>query len=482
MAKYTRKKVDLDEEMNIAIGVIVSTKFCRDFSLLIEDDLDLLKSRYLRIIVSWALKYYSTYDHCCNASIMDVFLVEKKNIPTEEDITLIESALETINEKFIDDDSRFDSDYIYKQVEDYIKGRALEDNSDKVKGLVSQGKIAEAERIHKDFKRKEKNGTKGVNVFKDMEELSDLFSEDETLFTIPGALGELIPEIVPGDLVWVAGNAKTGKSFYSMQLAMYAVQQGLNVGYFTLEMNKKLFGKRIAQFVSGRTFKKIKSQKYTPYFDGNGNILYEKHKVKQLSKKRAEVAYKLFDKQCGGGSFHLLDTTTGGSSIDSIKNTIINKSQYENVDFDVIFIDQISLVSGANGKEVRHQLNDTAVRLKRELCEEMGLAVFSPLQFSKQAIKTGGDETTIGESYGLFHHATILINLNQTKEEKERGIMRISASGRSEEYMGEVVSLQNFTIGRPILDNAWKKDVPNYNDVICSGDFNEKEIQDLEDI
>jgi len=355
MGKYRRSKISLDDEMNSAIGTIISTKFCRDFQLLIGEDLNLLKSKYLRIIIGWTLDYHRKYSVAPNESIMDIFKAESKNIQSEEDVELIESTLENINAKYIEDKTKFDGDYIFHQVEDYIKGRSLTENADKVKGLVSLGKIAEAEKEQKRYVRKEKNGSKGINVFKDRNALNDLFTQKSSLFKIPGALGELVPEIAPADFFMIGGNSKRGKSFYSMQLAMYAMQAGLNVAYFSLEMGWDLFGKRLAQFVSGQTFKKITKEKYTPEFDKRGNIQYEKHKIKQLTPKRAERVWRLFDRQCKPGQFLFFDTITGGSSIDAMKTTIINASQNDGIDLDVIVIDQLSLISGAKGKEKRNQ-------------------------------------------------------------------------------------------------------------------------------
>ena len=188
------------------------------------------------------------------------------------------------------------------------------------------------------------------------------------------------------------------------------------------------------------------------------------------------------NRECKGGGIWFFDSTTGARSVDAMKNTIINSSTYDELDFDVVFIDQISLVSGAKGNEKRFQLDDTAIRLKTEICEDMGIPVFSPLQYSKGALKTGGGEETIAEAYSLFHHASLLISLNQTEEEKARGLMRISCSGRNNDYNGEVVILQNLTMGRFILDSRWKRDIPNYNDVVLDGNFDEDDEDELEDI
>ena len=444
--------------------------------------MDLMKSKYLRIITTWALKYFSDYDKAPNDSIMSIFKAERKNIQNEDDIDLIEDTLETINEKYIENEQKFDHNYIFQQVTLYIKGRSLEENADMVKGLVSQGKIQEAERVQKDYKRKEKNDLAGTNAFTDTNAITEMFQEDASLINIPNALGELIQEIYKGDLIWIGSNSKRGKTWCALQLAIYCAQQGLKVAFFTLEMSTRLINRRLAQATLGRSFKKVEGQRYIPEFDKNGNIIYKKHYIKQLAEKDVKRTYRIMNRQCNGGGIWFFDSTTGARSVDAMKNTIINSSTYDDLDFDVAFIDQISLISGAKGKEKRFQLDDTAIRLKTEICEDMGIPVFSPIQYSKQALKIGGGEDTIAEAYSLFHHASLLISLNQTDEEKARGIMRIGCSGRNNDYSGEIVLLQNLTMGRFILDSRWKRDIPNYNDILCNEVFTEEDEDDLQDL
>jgi len=358
MKKYGRRKVSIDHEKNIAIGCIVSTKFARDFNLLIGKDLDLLKSKYIRIIISWALEYYKTYNEAPTTSILDIFKAEKENLQSEGDKELIEDTLDEINNKYVEEELKFDVDYIFNQVEQYIKGRSLEENADQIKGLVKLGKIGEAEKIRSEYKRKEKNNTAGISAFRDMNALEELFIEDPSLFHIPGALGVLIKDIISTDYILLGGSSKRGKSYYAMQLAIYAVQSGLKVGYFTLEMDKKLFGRRIAEFIGGGSFDLLEDIEYIPYFDKNNNIKYEKTKIPNISFKKMKRKYKLFNKQINGGELFIFDTTTGGASLDAMKDTIINLSEYDDTDLDLIIIDQLSLISEGKGKERRHQLGE----------------------------------------------------------------------------------------------------------------------------
>ena len=483
MAKYRRSKVSIDDEMNIAIGCIMSDKFTRDFVLLIGEDLDLLKSKYLRMIISWAIEYYKSYDKACEGSITDIFKANKKTIQNDDDLDLIEDTLENISEKYVEEGAKFDSDYIFHQVEQYIKGRSLEENADIVKGLVAQGKIGEAERIQKEYLRKEKSDSSGVNVFKDMEALKDVFTKKESLFEIPGALGKLIKDIVTTDFILLGGNSKMGKSYYSMQFAMYGVQGGLKVGYFSLEMEQVLCGGRVVQFVGGGSLNEMDQLEYLPSFDKNNNIVYKKETIKPLSYEKMARKYRLFNKQCEGGELHIFDTTTCGSTLDSIKTTIINEELYNGRKFDLIVIDQISLISGGKGKERRHQLGDISARIKREICETLHIPVIAPVQFSKGALKTSsGGQDTIAESYEIFHHSSILISLNSKGEEKEKGLMRITCSGRRHSYLGEIIALQSLSMGRPIMDTRFKRDIPNYNDVVLTDNFTDDDELDLEDI
>lgn len=484
MAPYSRRNVTLDHEKNIVIGLIVSDKYCRDFINLTStnDGIMLFKSSYLRTVASWAIEYYKKYDHAPQNSITEIFRAEREKLVRDEDEKLIESTLETINEKYIEDGQRFDSELIFDQTEKYLKGRSLEDNADKIKGLVSQGKINEAESVHKEYHRIEKPSGSGLNVFKDTNAIADMFEYNESVFEVPGAFGELLQEIASDDLIMVGANSKRGKTWKAIQIALYAAKSGCKVGYFSFEMKKMLMNKRIAQCVAGGSFKEVKERKYVPEFDSKNNIIYKKRKIKTLTDKDISRAYKLIDRQCRGGEIHVFDATTSGRSIDSIKSTLLNEEEYTGRKFDFIIVDQISLVSGGRGKEKRHQLDDIAIRLKTEVCSDMGIPVMTPVQFSKQGLKSDGGEDTIAEAYSLFHHASILISLNQTKEEKERGIMRISCSGRNNDYSGEVVLLQNLSMGRFILDSRWKKDIGNYNDIICQSGFSEEDIDELEDI
>ena len=131
-------------------------------------------------------------------------------------------------------------------------------------------------------------------------------------------------------------------------------------------------------------------------------------------------------------------------------------------------------------KEKRHALDNIALDLKRDIAQEMNMLVFSPVQYSKESInKDIRDESHISEAYSLFSHASLLVSLNQTKEERERGLLRITCSGRHDKYFGTVLALQCLDKGRSIIDSRWATEVPNYSDIICDMSFSDEDEKEI---
>jgi hypothetical protein len=482
MKKYGRRKVSIDHEKNIAIGCIISTKFARDFNLLIGKDLDLLKSKYIRIIISWALEYYKTYNEAPTTSILDIFKAEKENLQSEEDKELIEDTLDEINNKYVEEELKFDAAYIYSQVEIYIRGRALENSADQIKGFVKQNKMDEAEKIISEYRKPCKGELSGIQLLEDMNSIQDMFVEQYSVFHPPGDLGILMGDMLKGDLCYIGGSSKSSKTWTSMELAMMCLREGLNVGWFTLEMNSLLMAKRFAQNMGNASFKELQERVYVPYFDEENRIYYKKEKIKQLNERGVKRNYKLFKKQYGG-RLVIYDATTSGNTVASVKNTLINAEELEGIKFDVIFIDQLNLLKTFNKGEKRHQLDAIALDIKRDIAQELNMLVFSPLQYNRLALKQDtNDESSISEAYSLYSHASLLISLNQTKEEREKGLLRITCSGRNDKYSGVCLVLQCLDKGRAVLDSKWLKSVPNYDEIICNTEFGEEDEIELEDI
>lgn len=481
MAKYSRRKVSLDEEKSICTGCIVSTKFIRDFNLLIGSELVLLKSKYLRMIISWCIDYFKEYEEAPFSSIIDIFKAERKNIQNADDVDMIEETIEDINDRYIEDGQKFDDAFIFNQAEKYIRGRALEESAEEIRGLVKQNKISDAERIISEYRRPCKGEVNGIQIFTDENAVNDMFLEQNSVFRPPGPLGLLMGDMLKGDLCYVGGPAKSSKTWSCMEFALMCVREGLNVAWFSLEMSAALMNKRFAQNIISGSFKDIADKVYVPYFDKNNNVKYKKEKIKKLTESVVKRRYKMF-KQQYAGNLVVYDGTTSGNTVASIKNTLINAEELEGIAYDVVFVDQLNLIKTFGVKEKRHALDNIALDLKRDIAQEMNMLVFSPVQYNKESLKKDiRDESNISESYSLFSHASLLVSLNQTKEERETGLLRITCSGRHDKYFGTILALQCLDKGRAILDNRWIKEVPNYSDVVCDMSFGEEDEKELED-
>ena len=322
--------MSLDEEKSICTGCIVSTGFIRDFNLLIGSDLNLLKSKYLRIIISWCLEYFKEYEEAPFSSIMDIFKSQRKNIQNSDDLDMIEDTLEDINDRYIEDGQIFDHAFIFNQSEKYIRGRSLEESADEIKGLVKQNKISEAETIISEYRRPCKGEINGIQIFTDENAVSDMFLEQNSVFHPQGPLGLLMGDMLKGDLCYVGGPAKSSKTWSCMEFALMCVREGLNVAWFSLEMSAPLMNKRFAQNIIGGSFKDLQDKVNVPYFDKYNNIKYKKEKIKRLNENIVKRRYKMF-KQQYAGNLVVYDGTTSGNTVASLKNTLINAQELEGI-------------------------------------------------------------------------------------------------------------------------------------------------------
>lgn len=479
--KFRRTRVDVDSEMDIAIGCIVSTKFCRDFKQLLGGDFQLFKSKSLKTIVEWCVDYYEAHEKAPEESIMNIFKVESQNIADEDQVSVIEETLVTVNNKFILDGEKFDVDYVYKNVELYIKGRSLEENCNEIKGLVSQNRIAEAEAHHAEYKRKEKGELHGLNLLKDLDAIDDVFVSKKSLFPIPGAFGQLVQEVSRGDILMAGGASKSQKSWYCMKLALYAIESGLKCAFFSVEMSEQICSARFSQMISKQPLKDLDRPTYVPYFDENNNICYSKENLEKVDKERLKRRYRRMSRECRG-DLVIYDATTGGNSVSAIKTTLMNASEYDGIDFDVVIVDQLNLLKPSGGlKEKRHQLDSIAIDLKREIAQGMNTLVITPVQYNRSALNkdTNGEEA-IQEAYSLFSHASLLISINRTEEEREKGVTRITCTGRHADYSGTVVCLHCLDKGDPLLDSRWLSQIPNFSDIVSGVGFpDEDELLEL---
>lgn len=488
-----RKKIKLDHEKDILTGCIVSNDFIKDMAIVITNNLEYFKSPYIKTVTSWCLEYYKQHDKVPNKSIMDIFASKTNTIHKDEEIESIDDLLSNIAEKYEDSDEEFDVPLKIKQGTDYCRQISLLGVCSKVKGLVESQDITRAEAVLGEYKRVEHRSCRGLDVLNAEEEREKLYSRNNDIVAMrfDGAFGQIIGPLERGGLYILASNAKRGKSFFAIDIAKYCVIAGLNVHYYTLEMKSAKILTRwdmnLAKSLvyidaedNDIEFSRAKEKDVLiPYFDDDNNIQYEPFHASSINAKKGNKASKLFRKQYKKGAFHVYDITTSGNTLEQIIANEDAEEQYLGNISDIVIIDSIYLCADGAGKEKRHRYENLHWRAKQDLGEKRNKVVISPYQFNREALKHGGDESNLSESYGVFAHASAALFLNANEEELANNLLRVSASGRDWNYGGEVIVTRQLDLGRGLIDSRWRNQITNYEDVIKSKKLTKNDEEEL---
>jgi hypothetical protein len=137
---------------------------------------------------------------------------------------------------------------------------------------------------------------------------------------------------------------------------------------------------------------------------------------------------------------------------------------------DVIIVDYADILAPDSRGEYRHQLDGIWAGLRRMAMERNALVVTAS-QAEKGTFHSDISETSVAEDIRKLAHVTAMVGLNQTKDEYEKGVMRISQIAIREDRKAtkQAVALQCLDIGRPLLDSRFLDEV-----VVIDGDEEEE--------
>lgn len=509
--KIKRKKIDNGIEKQIIIGMITSKRFLSEIQPIYKREL--LEIPYCQIIARWCLDFWDKYEKAPKRHIQDIFEKETKKGIDEDAQDLIEDFLSSLSKEYEQAD-KINIDYLIQEAETRF---ALKDILHLVEDLQEEaesGNITEAKSILAQYTPVELPKSDAIEPFGDEDKIRDAFeNEDELLFKLPGDLGKFTSDqFYRESLIGIQGPEKRGKTWWLMFLGMVAGAQRNNVAFFQVgDMSEAQMIKRQGIYLS----KKSNKEKYCksmliPVMDCYKNqsdscdldervcdfgvITGEGKDRKWLSfdeaedydpctecrkdnpkqfrgavwyKKRSRVdpltwrgANKQMDKQkrrMGNKKFKLSTHPNSTINVRGIINQLDIWERFEGFIPDVIIIDYADILAPEDhAKDFRHQVNETWKAL-RALSQTRKCCIITATQADANSYgKRSQNLKNFTEDKRKYAHATAFYALNQTPEEKERGVMRFgSLLVREDDFssLKEAKILQCLQIGRPYLDS-----------------------------
>jgi len=495
--KFRIEAVDNKIEEDIIIGLIVFDKVCNKLMPIAKQDY--FVSSQAKEIFKWIHNYFSLYNEAPRKHIQDIFENEKKKLDAST-VELIEIILSKLSEEF--ESENFNVDYLIDRALEYIDKRSLTILSNDIDTLVANGRLDDAKIKVSNYRKIVKVTSSWIDPFNYVEVNSAMNIESETLFSFPGELGKMVGGFERDQFIAFLAPVKRGKTWILIELAILALMNKLKVVFISLEMNdarvKRRVYKRISSCVSGgglvrypcfdclnnqdgsclrieRT-NKIRlldnndevpnfhvNMKYKPcsyckdnnidaYIPTSWFTVVERPDF-NISNIRAPV--KAFRKMFAKNNFRFKAYPRFSAGIDNIKGDLDILGYSEGFFPDVIITDYIDIIAREKG-EVRHEI-DKLWMLHAALATERHCLVAT----ASQAKASSWNSRTVtaadsSENYRNPAHVDAMFSLNQTNEEKEKGLMRIAFIAAREGYFNafrQVTVLQQLNAGQPIIDS-----------------------------
>jgi len=496
--------VDGRIERQIVIGMIMNTEFIRNIQPLIRPHCFQLS--YNLIISQWCLEYFQQYKEAPGRNIVDLFLNRSKQIEPNQ-AQFIEELLASLSDEYEHQDV-FNVKYALDQAESYFRTISLQQLREGIGRAIAGGRVEDGEALVAGFSRVVQPETKGLDLFNDPETIAALeHVKDDAMFGLSGDLGRAVGDFERGWLIAMVGNAGVGKTWWLQYLALRALFFGYNVLFVSLEMSERHMIRRILQSITGKPVKKYLDQTILlPVFDcalnqdgtcsrfckahlvGKGEITIKQAPTdyvpctncRSLSEseyvlatwfrviKRGSLTTKeARDKLASlsrillrGVKFRLVQFPSASLTVSDLRSHLENLEYYDGFVPDVIVTDFADKFRGEGvSREYRHQINEIWEKHKALAQEKHCLVITAS---HANTARTGKDirQGNWAEDIRKSNLVDVAMALNQTVEEKRKGIMRVRVlKQRYDEFdeTSDVYVLQQLKIGRPYLDSYWPR-------------------------
>jgi len=188
-------------ERLIIIGLINSTEYLQQVRPVWDGKL--ISARTAQEISSWCIEFYDQYQKAPERNIEDVYYSKKdaKEIP----IDMVEELEEFLEDLAGEYDETFNVQYALDQTNQYFKKRHLELYQDKLRELMRNGELGEAEALAASYKGVTFDLSNDLDLGKEeiLHKVETIFQgSSDPLIRYPGKLGDMLnPHMIRGGFV-----------------------------------------------------------------------------------------------------------------------------------------------------------------------------------------------------------------------------------------------------------------------------------------
>ncbi len=455
------EKVDISVEPRILGNLITSTELLGKIRTIVDPTL--FESPVSRIVGQWVLDYYDRMGVAPEKTISDVFIARKKELK-EADANLVFTFLKNCSASWKPSNIK----YAENMASEFFQSRSLERLGENLKTKASTGNIDGAQRLIAEYVKPEIIHTRSIDLLSDfgVGPIQQAFqNEDEELFSLHGGLNKLVGgPLCRGELVAFLASPKSGKTWWMIDTAITAMTRGQKVLFISLEMTEAQMTRRFWQALSGCSrFGEDAPGSTFKYNGSKWDLVLGTRPTKKVDTS-AEAIKKVQEtyRSVTEGKLKFRCYPTGSLTLTKLRSELKLLEVFENFVPDVIVLDYADIMCLPPGKEKRHQLDALWLGL-RGITTEMNNLIVTASQTGRETVggKRDADETNIAEAVSKLNHVTRMITINRSKEDKRRGIYRMSCQTMrdGQECFDQLVVCNCLPIGRPWMEDRFMSEV-----------------------
>jgi intein/homing endonuclease len=264
---------------------------------------------------------------------------------------------------------------------------------------------------------------------------------------------------VPEHHNFIANDICAHNTWWLIWAAILAVTSKLNVAFFSLEMTERQMIRRIYQSLLGETKRKPEEPINVPEFDEAGRIFMRQVTKLGVNGQDALKKKRALKRLTRGAKFKLICVPAYSMSVGGMAAHLDNMEHFDGFIPDVIVCDYADILRPETKGDHRN-LIDESWRALRALAQKRHCLVFTGTHSGRATFTRDMGQGDITEDIRKLNHVACMIGLNEDKDDRDAGCMRVVTLAQRHEGAGsEVTVLKCLDIGKPYLDSRFSANV-----------------------
>jgi len=432
------KKYQTDEERSILTGMIVNDRVLARIRSHLKNEKKPFRSKWSNTVAGWCMDYSAKYERAPRVAIQTLFQAYADSSQDEDSVQLIEKFLSSLSDDYKGLAKEMNEDHLIDVAAAFFNQVRMERLCQSVEADLLKRDVESAHQRVIGFTPINLATTSIVGVLTDKEVLADALAEDdsEVMIHYPGALGEFFgPHLCRDGFIAFLAPEKRGKSFWLIDVAWRAMQNKRRTLLYSVgDMSQRQMMRRLIVRAARRPLgseRVVRPMSIKLNRDGTAQVRrVAKHFKGPISYGAARAAMKeVKAKTAHTDSLLKLKCTSNSTTRVLDIQSDIDELVRDGWVPDVVVIDYADILaaeSGAAGVEFRHQTNETWKALRRLSQDNHCLVVTATQSDAASYDSEVLRRRNFSEDKRKLSHVTGMAGLNQTEEEKEKGIYRLN--------------------------------------------------------